>query len=276
MALSLRRSSKVEYYVNDVTRFLVSDFLQGDRHTRNPYQILGSGLAVTGAVFAPIAYFLIASIPLTAIGISAVMLGFTSLALATARPNISPEASELILKTGMENFAAFLEELGLRNKAIYLPSSMCGGRPRALIPLKDTIELARIREKIPGRLIVHYGDNPDDMAIAVTTPGSFNPDKFEINLGPTPAEIESAMTYVLTGHLDLANSVTLNIVGNRVAVEVNGARLHYEDVWYYRFLGSPIASIVATITCEAFDKPVRIEDESFERRKSHIVLEVLS
>jgi hypothetical protein len=234
------------------------------------------GLAVAGAIFAPIAYFLIASVPLTAIGISTIMIGFTSLALANARPFISPEASELILKTGMENTAALLEELGLRNKAIYLPSSLRGGRPQALIPLQGTIELARIRKKIPGRLIVRYGDNPEEMAIAITTPGSFNPDKLEINLGPTPAEIESATTYVLTGLLDLANSVTVNIVGNRVTIEVNGARLHYEDVWYYRCLGSPIASIVATIACEALDKPIRIVDESFERGKSHIVLEVLS
>ena len=229
-----------------------------------------------GAIFAPIAYFLLASIPLTAIGISAVMLGFTSLALANARPFISPEASELILKTGMENTAALLEELGLRNKAIYLPSSLRGGRPQALIPLKDTtIDLARIRAKIPGRLIVRYGDNPEDMAIAVTTPGSLSFDKLEVNLGPTPAEMESAMIYVLTGLLDLASSVTVNVVGNRVSVEVNGARFHYEDVWYYQCLGSPIASIAATIVCEALDKPVCIADENFERGKSRIVLEAL-
>jgi hypothetical protein len=231
---------------------------------------------MAGAIFAPIAYFLIASTPLTAIGISAIILGFTSLALANARPFISPEASELILRTGMENTAALLEELGLRNKAIYMPSSLRGGRPQALIPLKDTIELTRIREKIPGRLIVRYGDNPEDMAIAITTPGSLNLDKLEMNLGPTSTEIESATTYVLTGLLDLANSVTANIVGNQVTVEVNGARLHYEDIWYYRCLGSPIASIVATIACEALDKPVRITGESFEHGKSRIVLEVLS
>jgi hypothetical protein len=244
--------------------------------TRNPYQILGLGLAIAGAMFAPIAYFLIASVPLTAIGISAIMLGLTSLALANARPYISPEASEIILKTGMENTAALLEELGLRNKAIYLPSSLRGGRPQALIPLKDTIEVARIRDKIPGRLIVRYGNNPEDMAIAVTTPGSIKLDGLDLNVGSTPTEIESAMTYVLTGLLDLANSVTVNMLENRINVEVNGARLYYKDIWYYRCLGSPIASIVATIACEALGKPIRIADESYERGKSRILLEVLS
>jgi hypothetical protein len=246
------------------------------RQTRNPYQILGLGLSIAGAIFAPIAYFLIASVPLTAMAISAIIIGFTSLALANARPYISPEASEIILKAGMENTAALLEELGLRNKAIYLPSSLRGGRPQAIIPLTDTVEPDRIKEKIPGRLIVRYGNNPEDMAIAVTTPGSIILEGLDINVGATPTEIETVMTYVLTGLLDLANSVVVNLLENKMTVEVNGSRLHYEDVWYYRCLGSPLASIVATIACEALGKTVRVVEESYKRGKSHILLEVLS
>lgn len=243
--------------------------------TRNPYQLLGLGFVLGGAIFAPIAYFVIVSVPLTSVAISAVMLGFTAIALANARPHVSPEASELILKTGMENTAALLEELGLTNKAIYLPSSMREGHPQALIPLKKDENLAHIRGKIPGRLIVRYGENPDDLAIAIATPGSINMDKLEIKPGPTSVEIEAAVTYVLTGLLDLASSVSVNIEDSHVILEVNGAKLHYEDLWYYRCLGSPIASIAASIVSEAFGKPVRIGDESQTRGKSKISLEVL-
>jgi len=231
---------------------------------------------LAGAVFAPVAYFLIDSVGLTAIGISAVMLGFTAIALANARPYISPEASEVILKTGMENTAALLEELGLRNKAIYLPSSMRGGRPQALIPLSRDVDINRIKSKIPGRLIVRYGDRPEEMAIAVTTPGSLNLDKLETKPGPDSADIEAALTYVLTGLLDLAHSVSVEITPGRLTIEVGGAKLSYEDIWYYRCLGSPVASVVATIACEALDKPVRIVEEDNIKGKSKIVLEVLS
>jgi len=93
----------------------------------NPYRILGLGLCLAGAIFAPVSFFVINSVPLTAVGISALMIGFTCIALAGTRPYISPEACQLILKTGMENTAALLEELGLRNKAIYLPSAMREG-----------------------------------------------------------------------------------------------------------------------------------------------------
>lgn len=242
----------------------------------NPYRVLGLGLCLAGTIFAPISYFIIGSVPLTAVGISAIIIGFTCIALANARPYISPEACEVILKTGMENTAALLEELGIRNKAIYLPSTMRDGHPQALIPLGEDRDIQRVKGKIPGRLIVRYGVNPDDMAIAVTTPGSINIDMLETKPGPTSEEIEVAVTYILTGLLDIANSVTVNLSDTQVNVEISGPKLHYEDIWYYRCLGSPIASIVAAISSEALGKPIRIKEEDYSKRKSRIILEVLS
>ncbi len=242
----------------------------------NPYRILGLGLCLAGAIFAPISYFIIGSVPLAAVGASAIMIGFTCIALANTRPYISPEACQLILKTGMENTAALLEELGLRNKAIYLPSTMRDGHPQALIPLVEGQDIQLGKEEIPGRLIVRYGVNPDDMAIVVTTPGSINIDMLETKPGPTSGEIEAAATYILTGVLDIANSVTVSLADNQIDVSVSGARLHYEDIWYYRCLGSPIASIVAAISSEALGKPIRIREESYGEGRSRIILEVLS
>lgn len=242
----------------------------------NPYRVLGLGLCLAGTIFAPISYFIIGSVPLTAVGMSAIIIGFSCIALANARPYISSEACEVILKTGMENTAALLEELGIRNKAVYLPSTMRDGHPQALIPLGEDRDIQRVKGKIPGRLIVRYGVNPDDMAIAVTTSGSINIDMLETKPGPTSGEIEAAVTYILTGLLDIANSVTVNLSDAQVNVEISGPRLHYEDIWYYRCLGSPIASIVAAISSEALEKPIRIKEEDYSKGKSRIILEVLS
>ncbi|MFC1928309.1 hypothetical protein ACFLXK_01735 [Chloroflexota bacterium] len=181
----------------------------------------------------------------------------------------------MILKTGMENTAALLEELGIRSKAIYLPSAMRDGYPQALIPLVDDREINMVKDKIPGRLIVRYGVNPDDMAIAVTTPGSINIDMLQTKPGPTSGEIEDAASYILVGVLDLANSVTVNMADALLNVEVNGSRLHYKDIWFYRCLGSPIASIIAAISSEALGKPVRIKEEDYSKGKTRIILEVL-
>ncbi len=243
---------------------------------KNPYRILGIGLAVGGALFVPLAYFLLVSIPLTAVGLSSIILGFTSLALANSRPYISPEAAEVILKTGMENTAALLEELGLDAKAIYLPSSARDGKPQAVIPLIQSRESELLKGKVTGRLIVRYGNNPEDMGIAVTTPGSINLSQLPTKPGSNPEEIESAITYVLTGLLDMANAVKVNMAENRIKVEVSGAKLNYEDIWYYRCLGSPVASIVATITCEALNRPIRIAEETTAKHTTLISLEVVA
>jgi hypothetical protein len=102
--------------------------------TNNPYRILGMTFIVAGAIFAPVAYFIINSIPLTSIALSLIMIGVTSIALANSRPQISPEAARIILEIGMENIAALLEELGLTNKAIYLPSAMRIGNAQVTCP----------------------------------------------------------------------------------------------------------------------------------------------
>jgi hypothetical protein len=238
--------------------------------------MLGLGLGLGGTIFALISYFIVKLVPLTAMGISAIMIGFACLGIASTRPYVSREESEMILRTGMENTTELLEELGLRNKAIYLPSTMRNGHPQALIPVVNDKEIQLVRGKIPGRLTVRYGDNQNDLAIAVTTPGSKIIDMLETRPGPATGEIKTAVTDVLAGVLDIANSVTVNMTGAQVDIMVSGVWLYYNDTWYYRCLGSPVASIVATISSEALQKPVRIREESYSEGKGRIILEVLS
>ena len=73
---------------------------------------------------------------------------------------------------------------------------------------------------------------------------------------------------VLTGLLDLADSIEVRFNDKQVNIEVTGPELHYENVWYYRCLGSPIASIVASIASDGIGKPVRIAEENYRKGKS--------
>lgn len=241
-----------------------------------PYRLLGLSLSVGGAVFAPIAYFVVGSVPLAAVGITAIMVGLTSYALSRTRPGISPEASELMLKAGMQNAAALLEELELKTRAIYLPSTAGNGQPRALVPLGDLDDVSQIRAKVPERLIVRHGASPEAMAISLATPGGMTVELLETKPEATAQGIEDAARYILQGVLDIADSVSVRLSDGTVDVEVGGSRLHYEDVWYYRSLGSPLASILAAISSEALDKPVRVSQESTKRGKSRVILEVMS
>jgi hypothetical protein len=242
----------------------------------NPYRLLGIALTVAGAISAPVFYFIVGAVPLAAVSLSAVIIGLTCVALANARPYISPEACQMLLKTGMENTSALLEELGITNKAVYLPSDRMEGRSQALIPLTDKMDIRNTQVKLPGRLIIRYGAGLEAMAIAVTTPGNVTMGLLTSKPGPAADEIETALNYILTGVLDIANSASADLFDSTVKIEVSGAKFSYENIWYYRCLGSPIASIAASITSEALGKPVRIQDESNKKGKSIITLEVLS
>ena len=241
----------------------------------NPYRLLAAGLIIAGAVFAPVAYFVINSVPITAIALSSIMIGFTSFALSTVRPQISQEVSQMIFETSIENIASLFAELETENKAIYLPYTMRTGNAQALIPLSKEIDVRKIKRKITGGLIVRYGDNPGDMAIVITAPGGTVFDKLEITPGPTSFEIEQALTYVLTGLLDIANPVSVHLCDKELHIEVTGPRLHYENIPYYRCIGSPIASIVASIVSDGLGKPIRIKEEGYQKGISTIQLEVL-
>jgi hypothetical protein len=114
------------------------------------------------------------------------------------------------------------------------------------------------------------------MAIAVTTPGSINLEMLESPPGPNAYEIEAAIGYILTGLLDIADGVKVDMTEARVNIDVRNAKMAYEEIWYYYCLGSPIASITAAVSSEALQKPVRILEEKYHKGKYHIKLEVLT
>jgi len=244
--------------------------------TRNPYQRLGLVLVISGAALAPLFYFIMGSVPLAALALSAVILGLVSAMLGNARPAISPEASQMMLKTGVENLAALLEELGLRSRAIYLPSSQDGVRPRALIPLDESGSPTRIGQPAPDRLIARYGPNLEDMCLVVTTPGAMSLDSVTVAQGGGSEEIERALNHIVVGVMDLADSVSVQAARDRIMVEIAKPKLKYENIWFYRCLGSPLASIAATVASQALARPVRVAHEEEVKKGVRIEIEVLS
>jgi hypothetical protein len=175
----------------------------------------------------------------------------------------------------MENTTALLEELGLQNKATYLPSTS-KSQSRAVIPLVDKVGTNIVAENLPKRLIVRYGPNSEDMAIAVTTPGNISIALLENKPGPTADEMEAALNYLLTGVLDIAHNVSVHTMDSKVEVKINAPKMSYENTWYYKCLGSPIASIAAAVVAEALKKPLRITEEKYLKNEGVVVLEILT
>lgn len=239
---------------------------------KNLYILLSTGLIITGIWLAPIAHLLLESTPLTALGISLVILGAVCFVLGRTRPRISPEVSTLLLETGLENIANIVEELGLISKAVYLPSSITGGQPKALIPLHSSSSLPSIGRSLPKRLIVKYGPGPDDIGLLITTPGSATVSMLDSASASTAIEIENALSSVLTGVLDMVNAVRVTMTEEKVTVEVSKPQMEYQRLRLYECLGSPLASMVAALVSENLGKPIIVESEVNGKNKSVIEL----
>ncbi len=230
---------------------------------------------MTGVWLIPIAHYLLKSTPLTALGACVIILGAVCLVLGRTRPAISPEVSLLLLETSLENISAMIEELGLRSKAIYLPSTMTQGNPRALIPLHSNPSLPVIDKALPKRLIVKYGPKPEDMGLLITTPGSATTKMLEWVPGPSPTELEEGLGSIFVGMLDMAKGVRVAIADGRATIEVFNPRMEYMNIRSYDCLGSPIASVAAALVAEALGKPVAVESEEFGKGAISIRLGIL-
>ena len=244
-------------------------------HNKNPYIWAGLVLLITGSLVSPLAYFILALTWLTALGICMLILSFILLALGSTIPKLPPEVCSLLLETGLENMATIIEELGIRTKAVYLPSSMNGGRPKALIPLHANPALPPINKSLPRRFITRYGAHPDDIGLLLTTVGTAAAGLLKPRPGPNPEELESALTSLLTGMLGVADRTTVIYNENHhIKVDILNPRIETKATWYQECLGGPLASIVASVTAEAWGKPIKITQEERLNGKHSIELEI--
>ena len=240
------------------------------RRYKNVYFYLAVSLLVCSTAFCALFYFLFESVPLTAVGASMLILGLVCFALSRGLPNISPETGKLLLEAGMENINALIEELGLRTKAIYLPSSLTGsGRPQALLPISPKVDIGELNQKLPQRLIVKYGEGDESMGLLVSTPGSVSVDLLASAESNGTEGIEYSLRSVLVGVLDIVSGVSVEQRNDvEFDVKLSGLRLNYSNTLAYQWLGTPVTSVVASIVSESIDRPVSIIEEI--QNKSHV------
>jgi hypothetical protein len=237
--------------------------------------MLGAILLIAGLLLAATSYFILHYTPFTALGLSTIILAAVSFALGRGQPKIPPEISSMLLDSGLENTAAIMEELGIGSRAVYLPSGMAGGKPRALLPISSSAQPGTAIQRLPNRLIVRYGQGTEEMGLLVNTLGSAVVGRF----GPENlhgGDIEGALSSVLTGATDLVDSVKAVQSGELIMVEVTNPRIEHENLKIFDNLGSPLASVVASVISEATGGPVTINSESRSGKKLVVELRALA
>src|SRR5713226_4233038 len=226
------------------------------------YWRIGLALLLGGVVAAPVFFFVANSVPLTALALSAVLLGTIALFLDRSLPEVPPRAAQVLLESGLANLSGLLEETGVSVPAVYLPSTLTDGQPRALIPLSSHGQRPTVPQINSQRLIVEFGPHPDDVGLLVSTPGGGALSLLNERIGSTSAELESALTKLLVGAFDIASTVQVNQENGLVTVRVGGIRLSTGDLWVHRILGTPVASVAAAVVAEGRKAPVVVESEA--------------
>ena len=241
---------------------------------KNPYIWSGLSLLIAGGMISLLSHFILNLVWLTALGICLLILSFILITLGKSVPKLPPDFCDLLLETGIDNIATLIEELGIKTKAIYLPSSLASNRPRAFIPLHSNGSRPEITKVLPQRLIARYGTNPEDIGLLISTIGSTATGMLETKPGATSEELESALTSLFTGRLGVADGTKVICINGSIKVEINKPRLENGASWSHQCLGGPLASVVASIAAEAWNKPMTIKQEERINGKYYVELEV--
>jgi hypothetical protein len=240
------------------------------------YKVLGLILLILGICLTPVAYIIMSSIFLTAIGLSIIILGITSIGLAERKIVTSSGSNLVIVEQINENNASILSRLKFKNKAIYLPRELNNGKSRVFIPLMKEDDIGAIENILRRQFTIRHLPNSEDNAIIVTTPGNISLDMLQNTPGYTADEIRAAITFILTNTMNSAQKVKVNLANSKIEVEILRPENTSGETVFHPCLGGPTSSIVAAVCSEASKKPVRIIDENNLQRCNKITVEVLS
>ena len=89
-----------------------------------------------------------------------------------------------------------------------------------------------------------------------------------------PTELELALNQLLRGILGIADKVQLVTRDNIIVAEIHKPRIKTDNNQLTKYVGGPIASVVAALSAEAYDKPVIISKEVNQNGKCSVEIEV--
>ncbi|MBN1857530.1 MAG: hypothetical protein JW846_11335 [Dehalococcoidia bacterium] len=238
------------------------------------YAELGAALLVAGGAVLGASLLLLESPAGASTGLAVLVLGLVITVLGVSAKGMSSELSELLARTGYENVARLLEELGLQTRALYLPSAVSGGRVRALIPLSEDVDVSSLGHGIEDRLVVGYGKAPEEVGLLVATPGGVAIETMCPAPGRTVDEMTVELTRVVVSTLRIAGSVALHELGDRFEVHFSDESIPkgWMSSATEACIGSLPGSIAAALVAQARSRCVTIESEEVDQHSRTVVL----
>jgi len=195
-------------------------------------------------------YFIIGVVPLTALGIACIILGFTVISLPR---QIGGPGMKAMLQGAALSFEAQLEQYTVR-RATYLPPDD-GGLISAYVPLGPETETLNVNEM---RYAPKNLSNNNQKGLLVYPVGS------ELTRIPDFVDglsIDEKMRYVLVESANLCSRVMVEETGGLVIVAMKDADVKIQGEKYQASLGTLPSSLAACVIAMVHNKPVTLVEE---------------
>jgi hypothetical protein len=229
------------------------------------YTAAGIGLVVFGALFADFAFLILLNVPLTALGISCVVLGITTV-LIPENPILASNIRSMI-KGSCLNIEALLEEFDVEERCVYLPPR--DGRVFAYVPLTAGHGLSNLWQAMeaPIRVVTEVGGEPGLMVFLPVL------DDMLSSIGEG-SKAEEALSNILVEKLEFLESVKEAESGDKVVVRMSGSRVETDLPRFKKVLGSLPTSIAGCVLAFILDKPLALIEEEVSGRVITATFEV--
>lgn len=219
---------------------------------------MGIGFISFGVLFAAYSYLIFLSVPLTALGLSTIILGATLL-LVPSNPAPAHQIRAMV-EASLVNIEALLEEFDVMGEAVYLPSDE---RVSAFIPIEEGMESTIDTERIPVRVLTESNGVP---GVLIFPPGS---ELVRLALLPEDILLEDALNAVLVDFAEIVNSVKAVSETDQVLVELVSPKVGSDYDRVNHSLGSLAVSVSGCIIAYITGKPVFfVREETVDNKVS--------
>jgi len=224
------------------------------------FNLAGLCIALSGLVFSTLSYTILANIPLTAVGISAIIVG-SSMLITPVNP-VTPRAVRGLLEESLASIEFILEWLNVESRGYYMVCS--DRRIYVYIPLSGSGPPSV--DKPRGFIF----DNGGYTYLAIPSPAS------SLLSLESMSGVESMIEYMLIDLAGLCESVSIVESCGRYTVEFRNPRSPKPSGRVAKTLGSLEACIAASAIALATGRPVSIVSEDDVDGRRIAILEVYS
>lgn len=249
---------------------------------------VGIFLITIGGVVGILSY-LMAIVPMVALGLGSFLIGIMVLYLPESRRSMAEKLTTDLSLPFLLNIESLLEDLDLDEKGIYIPASGLGASPKVFLPLTQTqaTEHPPLALTRSHRIFVTVGKNPQDRGILLDPPGNLIVTAIErtlrVDLSKTSLNELGARLNSGFKALGIAETTSLEHQDNTVSIQMDltdlvdlETKLRNLTPRLVAQVGTPVTSAVAAAVSKATGQYATFKKAVFDvpRRKISITLKL--